>query len=413
MKIAIAGYGVEGKANYSYWNHPENDITIVDERESLDDLPADVKTLLGPGSFERLQGFDLVVRTAGLAPHKIKTDGKIWSSTNEFFAKCPAPIIGVTGTKGKGTTCSLIASILQAAGKTVHLVGNIGTPALDELPEVQPGDVVVYELSSFQLWDIEKSPHVAVVLMIEQDHLNVHIDFDDYVSAKANIVRWQTEGDVTVYNSQNKYAVAISEQSRAQKIAYPFDISSVAASLKIVGQHNVENASAAIAAVREYVNDDAVIRQGLAAFEGLPHRLEFVREVAGVKYYNDSFSSAPGATVAAVRAFKEPEIVIIGGIDKGADFTELSEAIRDYRQVKTVILIGEIGGKLQKQFLDSGVTADIVLIGASTMQGIIAEAQSRATEGDIVILSPACASFDMFKNFNDRGDQFREAVLSL
>lgn len=413
MKIAIAGYGVEGKANFSYWNQPGNDITIVDERESLSDLPEGVKTLLGPGSFERLQGFDLVVRTAGLAPHKIKTDGKVWSSTNEFFVKCPAPIIGVTGTKGKGTTSSLIASILKAAGRTVHLVGNIGTPALEELPNIKPHDLVVYELSSFQLWDIEKSPHIAVVLGIEPDHLNVHIDFKDYVSAKANIVRWQTENDVTVYNQQNTYAVQIAEQSKAQKIAYPFDITSVASSLKIVGQHNVENASAAIAAIREYVNDDAVIRQGLASFEGLPHRLEFVREFDGVKYYNDSFSSAPGATIAAVRAFDDPEIVIIGGIDKGADFTELSEALSSAQQVKTIILVGEIKEKLQKQFLNSGVGADIILSSATTMPQIVAEARSRAKEGDIIILSPACASFDMFKNFYDRGDQFREVVLSL
>jgi len=411
MKIAIAGYGIEGKANFNYWNRPDNDITIVDERESLDDLPENVKTLLGPGSFEKLDGFDLVVRTAGLAPHKIKTDGKIWSSTNEFFAKCPAPIIGVTGTKGKGTTCSLIGSILQAAGKTVHLVGNIGTAALDELPKIQANDVVVFEMSSFQLWDIEKSPHIAVVLMIEPDHLNVHMDFEDYVNAKARISAYQTSSDVVIYNQNNPYAREIAEKSAARKVVYPFAITEFVDSLKLPGKHNQENASAAIAAVRELNVSDDEIRQGLVTFEGLPHRLEKVRELNGVTYYNDSFSSAPSATVAAIRSFDVPEIVIIGGVDKGADFGELSRVLKESSQVKTVILIGEMRNKLAEQFASSN--AKVIISDAQTMPEIVTEARAQTESGDVVLLSPACSSFDMFKNFYDRGDQFRDVVHSL
>ncbi len=410
MKIAIAGYGLEGKQNFLYWNTSENEVVIVDERTTLEDVPAGAETILGPDAFSQLADFDVVVRTAGLSPRKIQTNGKIWSATNEFFTKCPAPIIGVTGTKGKGTTCSLIASILRAAGRTVHLVGNIGTPALEELPKIQASDIVVYEMSSFQLWDIEKSPHIAVVLMIEPDHMNVHEDMSDYVAAKGNIAAHQMSGDVVIFNRDNQFSQQIAAKSPAKKIEYPFMIDEFISSLKLPGKHNQENAAAAIAAVREFGVSDDEIRDGLAAFEGLPHRLEKVRELDGVTYYNDSFSSAPAATVAAIKSFTQPEILIIGGTDKGANFTELRDALCAAKNIKKVIIIGEIRHKLAG-ILQEGV--ELKVSDLHTMTEIVNLARSYATVGDIVLLSPACASFDMFKSFYDRGDQFREVVKAL
>lgn len=408
MKIAIAGYGIEGKANFEYWNMAGNELTIVDEREAVDGLPQGAATILGAGAFSQLADFDLIVRSPSIHPGKLPYGDKVWSATNEFFAKCPAPIIGVTGTKGKGTTSSLIASILKAAEKTVHLVGNIGVPALEELPKITPNDIVVFELSSFQLWDLKKSPHVAVVLGIEPDHLDVHATMEEYVAAKANITLNQAKDDVLVFNESNDIASRIAEDSRAQKIPYPFDMSRFADALVIPGGHNVENAAAAIAAVHGYVRDEAVIRKGLASFTGLPHRLKFVREVNGVRFYDDSISTTPGSAIAAVRSFKQPLLLILGGQEKGADYNELMQVCHD-EQV-SVIAIGRNGEYIAELAAIHGVECGIE---SGDMNDIVRRALMEAKAGSVVILSPASASFDMFKNYADRGDQFIAAVKAL
>jgi UDP-N-acetylmuramoylalanine--D-glutamate ligase len=426
MKIAIAGYGAEGESNYRYWNTPENQVVIIDERQPSRAVPVDASIIIGDDAFSKLEGYDVVVRTAGLAPRKIRTDGKIWSATNEFLSKCPAPIIGVTGSKGKGTTSSLIASVLRAAGKTVHLVGNIGIPALDVLADIQADDIVVYELSSFQLWDAEKSPHIAVVLMIEPDHLDVHTDLEEYIQAKANIVRHQYPTDVTVYNSENPHARTISELSRASKVGFQSVTSAHVAdgnfwygeqrlctidALKLPGVHNLDNACAAIDAVWPYTQDGNVIERGLAAFGGLSHRLKFVRELDGVKYYDDSIATTPGSAIAAMRAFEQPKILILGGSSKGADFSELAN-VASQSSVAVAILIGDEAIKIESALQRVGVRA--VNLGTdTTMDQVVSIARQQASTGDVVILSPSCASFGMFKNYSDRGDQFIASVNAL
>lgn len=409
MKVAIAGYGVEGKASYGYWSKRADSVVIADQREEVADLPADADAILGVDAFDQLAEFDLIIRSPSIQPDRLPYGDKVWSATNEFFAQCPAPIIGVTGTKGKGTTSSLIASILQAAGRTVHLVGNIGNPALESLPSITSDDVVVYELSSFQLWDIKKSPYVAVVLMIETDHLDVHASFDDYLEAKQGIAAHQKPYDTIIYNAQNQWSQQIAAVSNAEnRISYPFDLGDLAKSVNLPGQHNLENASAAVAAARQFTDDNKAIAKGLAAFTGLPHRLKFVREVAGVKYYDDSIATTPGSALAALRAFEEPKVIILGGFDKGADYTEIVEQCEATNT--QVVAIGQTGAVIAELCAKLGAVCQRIEDG---MDQAVAKAHEMASSGSVVILSPASSSFDQYKSYVDRGDQFIAAVEQL
>jgi UDP-N-acetylmuramoylalanine--D-glutamate ligase len=431
MKIAILGYGIEGESVYKYFSrlHPDAEFTVYDNNsQTKRPLPDGVKFVGGVSDFKGVDA-DIAIKTPAIAPWNVQVTGETTSVTREFLKKCPAPVIGVTGSKGKGTTSSLIEAILRASGVKTWLVGNIGKPALDILSEVSPDDVVVYELSSFQLWDSDVSPHVAVVLGIEPEHLDVHRDIDDYVGAKANITKYQSAEDLLVYKSGNEYVGQIVAESHAEKQTYPNDESAhvkdsgfyygeqflcSVEELKIPGVHNQENACAAIDAAWNWVQDGAVIARGLADFEGLPHRLKYVRTVGDVAYYDDSIATTPGSVVAALNAFDAPKVVIIGGSSKGANYVELASALAAKKDsVRTAIIIGVEAPKIEQALKDVGF-ADFVNLGSEvSMQEIVSVAQGNANSGDIVILSPACASFDMFKDYQDRGNQFIAAVQNL
>lgn len=428
MNIAIAGYGVEGKASLAYWQARGDTITVLDEC-NVSDVPHGVPVVSGPQAFDMLERFDMVIRTASLRPDKLHSARRVWSATNEFFTECPAPIIGVTGTKGKGTTASLIAAILRATGRTVHLVGNIGVAALEVLPGIAPDDVVVYELSSFQLWDLERSPRIAVVLMVEPDHLDIHSDFDEYLSTKANITRYQTDTDVVVYHPTNEYAQTIALQSAARKVRYGTmldggvyvssdkffvqtdPICSVSV-LQIAGVHNLENACAAISAVLAYEpqlrSKEVEIEQGLRAFEGLPHRLKFIREVRGVKYYDDSIATTPGSAIAALHSFSEPKVIILGGSDKGISYDNVIMACQ--QTGSSIVATGMTGETIAQLAQAAGVTCRRVI---GQMDEAVEAAAELAQIGGVVILSPASASFDQYSDYADRGNQFIAAVQSL
>ncbi|NCU34219.1 UDP-N-acetylmuramoyl-L-alanine--D-glutamate ligase, partial [Candidatus Saccharibacteria bacterium] len=371
MKIALLGFGLETKSAYHFLRkkYPDATFDIYDQSaESKLAAPQQSEVFLGVNDFSQVEA-DVLVRTPAVNPKDLPFGANITSVSRLFFENSPAKIIGVTGSKGKGTTASFIAEILRAAGIKTHLVGNIGLPALDILSEVQPEDIVVYELSSFQLWDMEKSPSIAVITNIEPDHLDVHDDFDDYVQAKMNIFAHQTADDFAIYNGQNKEILSrinqLKTETPAKFIAFPssecahisgdqfawngqelFNLNI----LKLPGAHNQSNALVAINATfpilnAKFDNLEDIKRawtEGLAKFEGLPHRLKFVAEKGGVKFYDDSIATTPGSAIAAINAFSAPKILILGGSDKGADLSELVEKIAksSASEVKNVVLIG-------------------------------------------------------------------------
>jgi len=431
MNIAILGYGVEGESVYNFYHakYPEAVFTVYDNNpQPKKPLPAGVKFV---GSVKDFKGIttDLAIKTPAIPPWDVQVTGEVTTMTREFIKACPVPIIGVTGSKGKGTTASMIKSILDAAGKRAWLVGNIGIGAFDVLAQIQPHDIVVYELSSFQLWELDVSPHVAVVLGIEPEHLDVHKDLADYIGAKANIATHQKPEDLVVYRQGNQYAEQIALQSAAKKVTYPDvtgahvqekkfyygeqELCSVAA-VKLPGQHNRDNACAAISAAWPWVKDGNDIERGLIAFQGLPHRLKFVGSVNDVEYYDDSIATTPGSAIAAMASFEQPKVIIIGGSDKGASYDELvQKLVESEDSLRRVILIGGEAHKIEQLIKAAGIARYVNLGTTMTMDDIVKRAATLAQPGDVVILSPACASFDMFRDYVDRGDQFIQAVQNL
>lgn len=424
MKIAIAAYGVEGQASYRYYSKDSlNEITILDQNPDTV-VPEGAPSILGADAFEGLEGYDLVLRSPSVRPDALQAARKVWSGTNEFFAQCPAEIIGVTGSKGKGTTSSMIASILEAAGRTVWLVGNIGIPPLDILEQVRADDIVVIELSSFQLWDLEYSPQTAVVLFIEQEHLDVHTDMFEYVSAKSRIAASQQPDDILIYNAENEYSRIIASGSHVRKVGFPSELTthvkdgyfyngeqklcSVDA-VQLPGVHNQSNAVAAIDAIWQYTQDPDVIEDGLKAFKGLPHRLMYVGEHKGIVYYDDSIATTPASAIAAIASFDQPKVLILGGSDKGADYQPLRDAIQSSYSIRKIISIGKNGAHITESLDDELVKR----VDEKDILAIVEAATACAQPGDVVIMSPAAASFDMFKSYADRGDQFVAAVRSL
>lgn len=443
-KILIAGFELEGRATFDFLKRKGIKADIadkLDEREFYKRHPdirtEKIKVILGDNYLDCVSKYDIIFRTPGLtplAPELQLATSKGTSITSQiglFMELCPAKTIGVTGTKGKGTTSSLVYEILRVSGKEVYLGGNIGVPAISLLEKLDKDSIVVLELSSFQLMDLDKSPNIAVVLNITQDHLDYHKDRDEYVEAKKSILKHQTEKDFVVINTDYETSREFTKETRAEM----YEISTrdsvkkgcyvdkndeiilhvrdteekiaPVAELQLRGRHNLENVCAAVAASYIAGADRQSIKKAVKDFKGLEHRLEFVAEVEGVKYYNDSFATTPETTIAAINAFHEPVILIAGGSEKGSDYTEMGKAIAE--KVNTVFLIGDTAQEIKDKTTIIKPTMDI-REGFTDMEDLVKRAGDVAKEGAVVVLSPGCASFGLFENYKQRGDLFKAAV---
>jgi UDP-N-acetylmuramoylalanine--D-glutamate ligase len=428
-KIAILGLGVNNRQLAEYFHRHQIPFEIFENWQSPGDL------------IGKIDEFDIVFRTPGLpflseAIREARSKGAIiYSQTKLFFDFCPAKIIGVTGTKGKGTTAALICEILKNAlqARKIWLSGNIGTDPFEFLEKISPQDFVILELSSFQLQDLHKSPHIAVVLKLTPEHLDHHQTSEEYFEAKKPIVAHQSSQDFAVLNHDNETTRGFASLTSAKVfwastdnevspgcfvrdeqivLRLPDQESNVmkTSDVKLLGRFNLENVTAAIAAAAVAgVTEKEMIKSAVQSFSGLEHRLEFVAEIAGVRFYNDSFSTTPETATAALSAFREPIILIAGGSEKKSDYTSLAEAIAR-SSVKALLAIGLTGPRIAKMAKEAGCQGRIIDSGLENMEKIVSAANAAAEEGDIVLFSPASASFDMFANYKHRGELFKKYV---
>ena len=384
---------------------------------------------------------DIIFRTPGMSFNLPELEAArkrgiaVTSEMEVFFDLCPATVFAVTGSDGKTTTTTLISKMLEAQGKTVHVGGNIGKPLLPEIENIKAEDFVVVELSSFQLISMRKSPDVAVVTNVAPNHLDVHKDMDEYVEAKKNVLLHQNAFSRTVLNRDNEITESFRNVVRGQSLGFSMErrlnngawlddegtlhmayrgIDAPIINRKdiaLIGDHNVANYLAAITAVWGYVGIDSICKVA-REFKGVEHRMEPVREVNGVKYYNDSIASSPSRTIAGLKAFDQKVILIAGGYDKHIPFEPLSPYIVD--KVKLLILCGHTADKIEAALKDyDGYNGDPEIIRAENVADAVKIAHERAVKGDIVTLSPACASFDAYPNFAARGKHFKELVNEL
>ena len=435
-KIAVLGLGVSNRPLVRLLLEFGCDVVGCDRtpREKLDAEVLELETMgcklhVGEDYLEGVEA-DVLFRTPGMHPGHpaiqtlVSKGAQVTSEMEVFFEVCPCTLIAVTGSDGKTTTTTLVSEMLKASGKTVWLGGNIGTPLLPLVRQMQETDYAVVELSSFQLMDMTRSPHRALVTNLAPNHLDVHKDMDEYVESKKNIFRFQKENDLLVLNADNAITAEFTGNgetrffSRQGKnahvvlrdgIIYRGDTAVLdSADILIPGVHNVENYMAAIAMVEGLVEDET-IRQVAKTFGGVEHRIELVRIKDGVRFYNDSIASSPSRTIAGLRSFHEKVILIAGGYDKHIPYDVLGPEICAH--VKKLFLCGATAPQIRKAVEDCGGQLEITDCGH--FEAAVKAAAAAAEKGDVVLMSPASASFDEFKNFMVRGECFKKLVREL
>ena len=437
-RIALLGLGVENRALAHFLHARQIPFAVCDVRDPATPVEGVQQWRIGEGYLDDLTDFDLLFRTPGLPTLDPRLCAaqccgvEVSSQTRLFLQLCPAPVLGITGTKGKGTTTALLYALLETdPSARVFSGGNIGRPPLEFIDELQATDRVVLELSSFQLQDLDQSPHIAVVLSVTEDHLDYHADRDEYVAAKKPVCRYQTPDDILIVNRDCPTARTFADESPAAYWAFSTTTPSVPGAwiadgqlwaccpraqpiaicpvpdIPLRGQHNWSNVVAAVAGALAFGAPATHFAEAIRAFTGLPHRLEYVAERDGVTYYNDSLATTVDAACAAIQAFDAPLLLIAGGASKGADFSALGTAIAE-ANVRAVLLIGQEASRIAAAVQRAGA-GEIVHCCRDLAQALDT-ARHLAQAGDVVLLSPACASFDQFSSYAERGDLFKRLV---
>jgi len=449
-KVAVLGIGISNIPLIRYLINLGVNVTAFDKNTSenlkdalsqLDGLP--VKYSLGTDYLSRLNGFDIIFRTPGMRPDlpelvdAVDRGAELTSEMEVFLKLCPAQVFAVTGSDGKTTTTTLIYKILTEEGYNCWLGGNIGTPLLSKIDEVNETDKVILELSSFQLMTIKNSPSIAIITNISPNHLDVHKSLKEYIDAKKNIFINQTTKDKLILNYDNAITRSFSSEAKGEYVYFSrisnlvngvvFQNGKIIVksdekeeeivdvdNIKIPGFHNIENYMAATAATIDFVKPET-IKKIATTFNGVEHRLELVRELNGVKFYNSSIDSSPSRTIAALSTFANKVILIAGGKDKGIPYDPMGQAIAE--KVKCLLLIGATATRIEEAYNNyvhqTDIDSEVKIIHCETYQEVVDQAYAEATTGDCIILSPASTSFDMFKNFEHRGNVFKELVNDL
>jgi UDP-N-acetylmuramoylalanine--D-glutamate ligase len=443
-KALILGFGREGQSTYSVIRKafPGMILAIADRDESIASNPVlsgdpRVELHLGPDYLDRLDTWDVIIKSPGITLKDLPVPpepGRITSQTDLFLEAYSSQVIGVTGTKGKSTTSSLIRHILSLAGKETALVGNIGTPAFHFLDQIRPETFVVYELSSHQLEHVRRGPHIAILLNFFQEHLDAYSSFRAYRLAKMNILRGQVSADAYIFNSDDPLVMEHTAEEPCRQIRFPFSLGRsfptgcfrtdnqvvvcIAGERKAVfrefhnkylrGEHNIRNIMAAISAGIMLRIDPEIISESVETFKGLEHRMEYSGEWKGIRFYNDSIATIPEATMAAIKSIPGVDTLILGGFDRGIDYRPLAEFLVG-TGITNIILTGEAGRRIGEELEKAG-RGDKKIFSVSRFDDFPDIAFARTKKGGVCLLSPAAASYDEFQSFEERGKRFKTLV---
>jgi UDP-N-acetylmuramoylalanine--D-glutamate ligase len=433
-KICLLGLGLENLSLAKYLTKKGIAVSVSDKRNSgklgkrhqiLKKIKVDFHS--GPNYLNKISDFDIIFKTPGFIGNLKTNKGAIVTTPMElFFDICPAKIIAITGTKGKGTVTSLIFHILKEAGEQTWLAGNIGKAPFDFVDKLKSDHFVILELSSFQLIDFKKRPHIAVVTNLFPEHLSpadplnpvYHKSLKEYYNAKANMFLNQKRDNWLIVNKNNHHNYSLLKKSRARKIYFEAN-RDFPKNQFLIGKHNQENIAAACAVAEILKIPKKIIANAISSFRSLEHHLEFVREIDSVKFYNDSASTMPEATLAAIRSFDKSVILITGGVNKGYNLKNFAGNLLNSLYPLSIMLIGKTSKELFNHFkksekkLNAAISA-VYFRDGKNIKDVVNEAFAIAAKpGDIILFSPGFASFDMFRNSKDRGEKFKKAVLNL